>query len=221
MPAPPSPSNPAPIPAAPSVAFLAPLIRNTAKIAVGDYTYVHAFGDVTRWEEAAVRYAFDFIDDRLEIGKFCAIADGAVFILNGGNHHTETIATYPFSIFGEAWAAAAPAATGIPFPNKGGVAVGHDVWIGHEARVLPGVTIGSGAVIGSQAVVTKDVAPYAIVAGNPAREIRKRFTDAEIETLLALAWWDRDIDWITEHVGLIAGEDIAALATAAGVGPAL
>ena len=218
-PPPPDPSDPTPIPAAPSVAFLAPLIRNRAKIAVGDYTYVHSFTDPAVWEDEAVRYAFDFIDDRLTIGRFCAIAAGAAFILNGGNHHTETIATYPFSIFGAAWAAS-PEATGEPWPNRGSITVGCDVWIGHEARILPGVTIGSGAVVGAHAVVTKDVAPYAIVAGNPARTIRTRFSDAEIETLLTVAWWDRDIDWITEHIGLIARRDVAALAAAADVRPA-
>lgn len=210
MPLPPSPDKPHPIAAAPSVAFLKPLIRNTEKIRVGDYTYIHSSSDPARFEDDCVRYAFDFIDDTLEIGRFCAIADGAVFLLNGGNHQIETVSAFPFSIFGEAWAAATPDS----WPNKGSITIGHDVWIGHEARILPGVTVGHGAVIATQAVVASDVAPYAIVAGNPAREIRKRFTDAEIKSLLQLAWWDRDIDWITAHVGLIASRDVAALVKA-------
>ncbi len=231
MPLPPDPTALHPIAGVTSVAFLAPLIRNRTKIRVGDFTYVHAFNERSTtepgaWEDACVRYAFDFIDDALEIGPFCALADDAVFILNGGNHETATISTYPFAIFtpahdGEpgAWAAAAPEAHNRSWPNKGAIRVGPDVWIGHEARVMPGVSIGAGAVIATASVVTADVPPFTIVGGNPAREIRKRFSESDVARLLEIAWWDRGLDWITEHVDLIAGTDIDALTAAAGLEP--
>jgi virginiamycin A acetyltransferase len=183
-----------PIDGQPSMAFLKPLVADHPKIEAGDYTYVHSFGDVLRFEEQ-VLYAFDFIEDRLVIGKYGSIAHGARFILNGGNHFADRLSTYPFSIF-PGWGEPDPGA----WPNKGSISIGHDVWIGHEAVILPGVTVGHGAIIAAQAVVTSDVPPYAVVGGNPATTIRMRLPEADIDRMLALAWRD----WPAEHVALAA-----------------
>jgi virginiamycin A acetyltransferase len=141
----------------------------------------------------------------LIIGKFCMIASGITFIMNGANHLTDSISTYPFAIFGEDWK---DAMEGKTYPSKGNTIIGNDVWIGYNATIMAGVTIGDGAIIATNATVVKDVAPYTIVGGNPAKEIKKRFTDLEIERLLDLKWWDKDIDWITENVQKLTGRNI-------------
>lgn len=175
--------------------FLKNIITNP-NIRVGDFTYYDDFEDVHNFERN-VRYHFDFIGDKLTIGKFCAIASGVEFILNGGNHLVDAISSYPFSIFGHGWEKAMEGRT---FPNKGDIVVGNDVWLGYRSVILAGVTIGDGAIVGAYSVVTKDVPPYTIVAGNPAKEIRRRFSDPEIAHLLQLRWWDWPIEKITEHV---------------------
>ncbi|MHB1096000.1 MAG: CatB-related O-acetyltransferase [Gemmatimonadaceae bacterium] len=205
MPQGPSPSTRHPITGAERVAFLKNFITRPT-IEVGDYTYYDDPAGAERFEEN-VLYHFDFIGDRLVIGKFCSIAAGVRFLMNGGNHHVATMSSYPFSIFGNGWEAAAPEL----WPYKGDTCVGNDVWIGYGATILPGVTIGDGAVIGSLSVVTGDVPPYAIVGGNPARVIRHRFDDATIARLLELRWWNWDIERITRKVRAIAGTDLAAL----------
>jgi len=179
------PMNPAPMPAAPSMAYLKPLVAGHPKIRAGDYSYIHSFGDPADFAERQVKYAFDFINDRLEIGKFCSIAAGASFVLNGGNHFADRLSSYPFPIFG-CWGEPEPG----PWPNKGGISIGHDVWVGWDAVIMPGVTIGHGAIIAAKSVVTRDVEPYTIIGGNPAAPIRKRLPDEDIERLLELAWWD-------------------------------
>lgn len=179
-------------------------------IEVGDYTYYDDFEDVRNFERN-VRYHFDFIGDRLIIGRFSMIASDVTFIMNGGNHLVDAVSTYPFEIFGQGWEGAME---GLAYPHKGDTVVGNDVWIGYRATIMPGVRIGDGAIIASCAVVTRDVEPYAIVAGNPAREVRKRFSDADIQRLLRLRWWDRDAAWITRHVRLLHGMDIDALENA-------
>ena len=194
-----------PMPGQPSMAYLKPLVKDHPKISAGDFTYIHSFDDPERFPEQ-VKYAFDFIDDRLEIGKFCSIAHGASFVLNGGNHFADRLSSYPFPIFG-CWGEPDPGA----WPNKGGITVGHDVWIGWDATIMPGVTIGHGAIIAAKAVVTSDVAPYAIVGGNPAREIRKRLPDPVIARLLDLAWWDWPVDQIREASDALMKADIEAL----------
>jgi len=194
-----------PIAGAERVAFLKHFITRP-NIQVGDYTYYDDPDGASRFEQN-VLYHFDFIGDRLIIGKFCSIAAGVRFLMNGGNHQVETFSSYPFSIFGHDWQAAAPAA----WPHKGDTRVGNDVWIGYAATIMPGVTIGDGAVIGSMSVVTGDVPPYAIVGGDPARVIRHRFDDATIARLLALRWWDWDIERITRKVKAIAGTDLGEL----------
>ena len=128
--------------------------------------------------------------------------------MNGANHLSAAISTYPFAIFGEDWS---NAMEGKAYPGKGDTKIGNDVWIGYGATIMPGVTIGDGAIIATKSVVTKDVAPYAIVGGNPAKEIRKRFSEDEIKALLEIQWWDWPIEKITENVQLLTGNDVEAI----------
>jgi virginiamycin A acetyltransferase len=186
--------------------FLKNLIKNP-NIIVGDYTYYDDFETVENFEKN-VKYLFDFVGDKLHIGKFCMIASGAEFIMNGANHMVNAVSSYPFAIFGDDWAHAMEGKT---YPNKGDIVIGNDVWIGYQATILSGVTVGHGAIIGSKSVVASDVPPYSIVAGNPARIIRKRFDDETIEKLLALAWWDWDLEKITENVAHLTGNDVSKL----------
>lgn len=206
----PDPAARFPVAGQPSMVFLRDLIDNP-QIEVGAYTYFHDFDDPTGFERN-VKYLFPFIGDRLVIGRFCSIASGATFVMNGGNHLVDTVSTYPFAIFGGGWEGAMPAA----WPNRGDLVVGHDVWIGYGATLLPGVKVGHGAVVAAKSVVASDVPPYAIVAGNPARVVRLRHPQEAIDRLLAIAWWDRPITWITEHVRTIALGDVDALQRAAG-----
>jgi len=175
-------------------------------IVVGDYTYYDDPLGPQRFEEN-VLYHFDFIGDRLIIGKFCSIAAETRFLMNGGNHPTTWLTTYPFPIFGGGWESAMPAS----WPHKGDTIVGNDVWIGYGSTIMPGVRIGDGAIVASCSVVTKDVPPYAIVGGNPATVIRYRFNEVTRERLLATGWWEWDVATITERLPALCGEDPAAL----------
>lgn len=174
-------------------------------IIVGDYTYYDDHHDPYNFERN-VLYHFDFLGDKLIIGKFCAIASDVKFIMNSANHEITPISTYPFAIFGNGWEMINE---GIDltckYPHKGDTVIGNDVWIGYGATIMPGVKIGNGAVIGSMSVVTKDVPDYAIVGGNPARVIRMRFDDETIACLNKLAWWNWPPEKITEHLKLING----------------
>ncbi len=175
--------------------FLKNVIKNP-NIIVGDYTYYDDFENVENFEKN-VKYHFDFTGDKLIIGKFCMIASSVSFIMNGANHLTDAISTYPFAIFGNGWE---KAMEGKSYPNKGNIVVGNDVWIGHNATIMAGVTIGDGAIIATNATVVKDVPPYTIVGGNPAEEIRKRFDDETIEELLKIQWWNWSIEKITANI---------------------
>jgi virginiamycin A acetyltransferase len=172
-------------------------------IIIGDYTYYDDFDTVENFQRN-VRYHFDFVGDKLIIGKFCMIASDVTFIMNGANHLTDAVSTYPFAIFGHGWE---KAMEGRHYPVKGDTVIGNDVWIGYKATIISGVTIGDGAIIAANAVVTKDVAPYAIVGGNPAAEIRKRFPEDKIRRLLEVKWWDWPIDKITANIHLLTGND--------------
>jgi len=130
------------------------------------------------------------------------------FIMNGANHLSEAITTYPFAIFGEDWS---QAMDGKSYPIKGDTVVGNDVWIGYGATIMPGVTIGDGSIIATKSVVTKDVEPYSIVGGNPAKQIRKRFSEEQIKKLLDLKWWDWPVEKITANVQSLTGNNIAEL----------
>ena len=204
----PSPSTPHPIHGAERLGFLKNFISRP-NIEVGDYTYYDDPKGPKHFEEN-VLYHFDFIGDRLIIGRFCSIAAETRFIMNGGNHATDWFTTFPFPVFGNGWEVAQPES----WPYKGDTVVGHDVWIGFRATIMPGLQIGHGAIIASGAVVTRDVEPFAIVGGNPATPIRHRFDEATRAALLDIAWWDWDPAKITRNVRSICGHDLAALQTA-------
>ncbi|MBN3527228.1 Vat family streptogramin A O-acetyltransferase [Paenibacillus apiarius] len=185
-------------------------IKNTItrpNITVGDYSYYDSRNGETFEEQ--VLYHYEIFGDKLVIGKFCSIAPGVTFIMNGANHKMDGFSSYPFNIFGHGWEKFTPAIAELPF--KGDTAIGNDVWIGMDATIMPGVTIGDGAIIAAKAVVVKDVQPYTVVGGNPAKEIKQRFPDGIIAELLDIKWWDWDIERISSHIDIIVHGDIHAL----------
>ena len=157
--------------------------------------------------ERNVLYHFDFIGDKLLIGRFCSIAAETRFIMNGGNHPTDWLTTYPFPVFGEGWEVANPES----WPTRGDTVVGHDVWIGYGVTVMPGVSIGNGAIVAAESVVTRDVEAFDIVGGNPAKHIRHRFDEPTRGALQEMAWWHWDAEKITRHVRAICSGDVSAL----------
>lgn len=184
-------------------------------IEVGDYTYYDDAVDPYNFEKN-VLYHFDFIGDKLIIGKFCAIASGAKFIMNGANHEVAPVSTFPFGIFGNGWDKINEVVDlREKYPNKGDTIIGNDVWIGHEATLMPGIKVGNGAIIASNSVVTKDVPDYAIVGGNPAQVIRMRFDEDAVKRLLRIAWWNWSADKITRNLLLINSVNLNALEEAA------
>ncbi|MEV4112140.1 CatB-related O-acetyltransferase [Nonomuraea sp. NPDC049695] len=212
----PDPMTLHPLPAHERVVFLKPLVSSPT-ITVGEYTYYDDPDGATGFEQRNVLYAYG--PEQLIIGKYCAIASGTRFLMAGADHPTMGVSTFPFAMFGGEWAERTlDIVTGMP--SRGDTVVGNDVWFGYQATVMPGVTIGDGAVIAAGAVVTADVAPYTIVGGNPARTIRRRFADVDVERLLRAAWWDWPADLVTEHARTImAGtpSDIARIAAEHGV----
>ncbi|MDR2721158.1 MAG: CatB-related O-acetyltransferase [Puniceicoccales bacterium] len=183
-----------PIPGLDCVTYVKPTIKNK-NIVVGDFTY---FGDVDF--EKHVTHHYDFYGDKLIIGKFCQIAKGVEFVMNGANHQMSCISTFPFYIF-EGWDETVPQLDLMPF--KGDTLIGNDVWIGQNVTILPGICVGDGAVIGLNSVVGCDIEPYTIVAGNPAKLIRKRFDNSMIEFLLRLKWWDKPIEEIKRLIHIL------------------
>lgn len=182
-------------------------IKNTVSrpnIVIGDYTYYDDPEDSENFE-AHVTHHYDFIGDKLIIGKFTAIAKGIEFVMNGANHRMASVTTYPFSLMLYGWEKSIPALDELPL--KGDTVVGNDVWIGQNVTVLPGVHIGDGAIIGANSVVARDVPPYAVAAGNPCRIIRKRFDDELIKFLLELKWWDWDAEKIFRNMELLCDPD--------------
>lgn len=186
------------------VCFLKNIINNP-NIIIGDYTYYDDPETVENFHKN-VLYHFDFIGDKLIIGKFCQIATNVKFIMNGANHAIDGFSTFPFCAFGEDW-------QNVPLTPKykGDTVIGNDVWIGYNAIIMPGVKIGNGAIIAAGSVVTKDVEDYAIVGGNPAMLIRKRFDDGTIANLLKLEWWNWTFEDITKHAKSIATGDVKLL----------
>lgn len=195
-----------PLPHYNRLCFLKNIIKNP-NIIVGDYTYYDDFENVENFEKN-VKYHFDFIGDQLIIGKFCMIASGVQFIMNGANHLTHSVSTYPFAIFGNGWEHAMEGKT---YPQKGNIVIGNDVWIGYNATIMAGVTIGDGAIIAANSTVVKDIAPYTIAGGNPALVIKKRFPDETIAKLLEIKWWDWDAEKITRNVQFLTGNDLSSL----------
>ncbi|WP_050638890.1 MULTISPECIES: CatB-related O-acetyltransferase [Clostridia] len=180
-------------------------------IKVGDYTMYNDFVKAPReFEKNNVLYHYPVNRDRLNIGKFCSIACGAKFLFNSANHAMESLSTYPFPLFFEEWGLDRNDVAD-SWDNKGDIIIGNDVWIGYEAVILSGVTIGDGAIIGARAVVTRDVPPYTIVGGVPAKAIKKRFSEDTISSLLSLQWWDWSQEKIAENIAAIKGGRIEQL----------
>lgn len=182
-----------------SVTYIKPTITNP-NIIVGDFTY---FSDVDF--EKHVLHHHDFNGDKLIIGKFCQIASGVTFVMNGANHQMNAASTYPFYIM-NGWEQELPTIADLPI--KGDTVVGNDVWIGQNATILPGVHIGDGAIIGLGSVVGSDVEPYTVVAGNPARTIRKRFDDELTALLLKFEWWNKEVDEIQRLIPLLTDSNL-------------
>lgn len=187
--------------------YLKDVVTNP-NIEVGDYTMYNDFvNDPQEFEKNNVLYHYPINGDKLVIGKFCSIACGAKFLFTSANHKMSSLSTYPFPIFYEEWGLDVKDIRNA-WDNKGDIVIGNDVWIGYEAVIMSGVTIGDGAIIGTRAVVTKDVPPYTIVGGVPAKPIRKRFDDATVERLIKLRWWDWEHDKIAQSIAAIqAGKD--------------
>lgn len=169
-------------------------------IIVGDFTYI-----ADSEFESHVTHHYEWNTDKLIIGKFCQIAAGVEFVMNGANHQMNAVSTFPFYTL-EGWRMDPPAPADLPF--KGDTVIGNDVWIGQNAVILPGVHIGDGSIIGANSVVGSDVAPYSVVVGNPARVLRRRFDDEMIDVLLRFAWWDKPIEEIDELIPLLTSGDI-------------
>lgn len=180
------------------VVYLRPLVTDP-RIEVGEYTYYDDPDDALGFEHKAVLYAYG--PERLIIGRYCAIASGVRFVMPGANHADLGPSTFPFGIFGPPWDVTMDLVMGAP--SRGDTVIGNDVWLGYQALVLPGVTIGHGAVVAAASVVASDVPPYAIVGGNPARVIRRRYEDDDVKRLLRAAWWDWPVELVTEHARTI------------------
>lgn len=178
-------------------------VVNGPNIEVGAYTIYNDFvHDPRDFEKNNVLYHYPVNGDRLKIGKFCSVACGAKFLFTSGNHSLRSLSTYTFPIFYEQWGLD-PKNIRDAWDNKGDIVIGNDVWIGYEAVILSGVTVGDGAVIGTRAVVTKDVPPYTIVGGVPARPIRRRFDPQTIARLEELRWWDWEEERIARNLSAI------------------
>ena len=180
--------------------YVKPTISNP-NIIVGDFTYI-----ADSEFESHVTHHYEWNGDKLIIGKFCQIAAGVEFVMNGANHQMNAVSTFPFYTL-EGWDMNPPAPDDLPL--KGDTGIGNDVWIGQNAVILPGVQIGDGAIIGASSVVGSNVAPYTIVVGNPAKALRKRFDDELTELLLRFKWWDKSIDEIDSLIPILTCSDLA------------
>ena len=173
-------------------------------VEIGEYTY---YSDNNKSPEKFydnIEHHYEFLGDKLIIGKFCAIAAGVKFIMNGANHRMDGITTYPFNIFGCGWEKVTPTIEQLPF--KGDTVIGNDVWIGQNVTIMPGVIIGDGAIIAANSTVVKSVEPYSIYGGNPAKFIKKRFSDEKIEFLLKLEWWNWSEEEIFDNLEILTSE---------------
>ena len=179
--------------------YIKPTISNP-NIIVGDFSYI-----ADSEFERHITHHYEWNNDKLIIGKFCQIATGVEFVMNGANHQMNSVSTFPFYTL-EGWNMKPPAIEDLPL--KGDTIIGNDVWIGQNATILPGVHIGDGAIIGANSVVGSNVFPYSIVVGNPARLLRKRFDDEMIGLLLRFKWWDKSIDEINALIPILTCSDI-------------
>ena len=204
----PSPDNLYPLPDIARTVLLKPLVKNP-QIEIGEYTYYDDPHHAEEFEQRNVLYNFG--EEKLVIGRYCALASGVRFIMSGGNHRTDGVSTFPFTIFGGLWGEKT-LDIALGAASRGDTVVGNDVWIGYQSLIMPGVHIGNGAIIGSGSVVVSDVPAYGVVGGNPARLLKKRYSDAEIELLERIAWWDWPVEKVTEHVRVIMSGTPAELA---------
>ncbi|HLO84967.1 MAG TPA: Vat family streptogramin A O-acetyltransferase [Nostocaceae cyanobacterium] len=204
----PDPHRPYPMADYRRVCFIKNFVKSP-NIIVGDYTY---YDDPVNPEEFEKNVLYNYGNDRLIIGKFCAIATHVKFIMNGANHKIDGISTYPFPIFGHGWEKAMNDLMNLP--SRGDTIIGNDVWIGYDSLIMPGVKIGDGAIIAARSVVVKDIPAYTIAGGNPAQPIKQRFSDAQIDILLSISWWDWDIEKITRNIDVIMNGDIEKLQNA-------
>lgn len=194
----------------PQTVYLKPVISNP-NILVGDYTFYNDFvSDPTQFEKNNVLYHYPVNGDRLMIGKFCSVACGAKFLFTSANHARKSLSTFPFPIFFEEWGLDQKNVASA-WDNKGDIVIGNDVWIGYEAVILSGVHIGDGAIIGTRAVVTKDVPPYTIVGGVPAKPIKQRFDESTVRRLQQLKWWDWPIERIQRFLPAIMNGEVEKL----------
>jgi len=207
----PNPNDPTPLPGIDQLIFLKNHITRP-DIVVGDYTYYDDEDDAAEFERRNVLYHYEFVGDKLIIGKFCSLAKDCTFMMNGANHTFTSFSTFPFAIFKNGWGNGD--VEQLKSQSRGDTIVGNDVWIGRAATIMPGVQIGDGAIIGAHAVVGRDVPPYTIVAGNPAREIRKRFDGETVSALQNIKWWDWSIEKITKNLEAITNADLDALRNA-------
>ena len=180
--------------------YVKPMIKKN-NIIVGDFTYI-----ADSEFESHVTHHYEWNNDKLIIGKFCQIASGVEFVMNGANHQMNAVSTFPFYTL-EGWEQNPPTQNDLPI--KGDTIIGNDVWIGQNATILPGVHIGNGAIIGANSVVGSNVEPYTVVVGNPARPIRKRFDDELIDIMEKLKWWDKSIEEINSLIPLLTSRDLA------------
>ena len=190
-------------------------LKNVVKapnLEIGEYTYYDDAEDPTGFERNNVLFNWPEFGDRLVIGKFCSIASGTTFIMGPANHRISSVSTYPFAVFGGRWAQNVPPHLA-QLPRKGDIVVGNDVWFGRRCVIMPGVTIGDGAIIAAYSVVTRDVGPYTVVGGNPARFMKKRFDDGLIRLLEEVRWWDFPPEELAEFLPVLCDEDLERVRT--------
>lgn len=193
----------------PSVCFIKNVITRP-NIEVGDYTYYDDTNGADKFQDH-VTHHYEFLGDKLIIGKFCQIASGIKIIMNGANHRMNSVTTYPFNIMGNGWEKVTPKLEDLPF--KGNTIIGNDVWIGQNVTILPGVRIGDGAIIGANSVVTKDIPAYHIAGGNPCKIIRKRFNEELINYLEEIKWWDWEEEKIFNNLEILCSSDLEKMKT--------
>ncbi|GAA1579735.1 CatB-related O-acetyltransferase [Kribbella karoonensis] len=206
----PDPTRLHPMPEQPRVVLLKPLVTSPL-IEVGEFTYYDDPDDPTAFETRNVLYHYG--PEKLVIGKYCALGEGARFVMNGANHRMDGPSTFPFPIMGGSWSEHFDLIGGLP--GRGDTVVGNDVWLGYQTLVMPGVRIGHGAIVASGSVVTSDIPDYGIAGGNPVKLIRRRYSDADVDRLLAIAWWDWPLDLVTAHVRTIMSGTVDELEQAA------